>query len=164
MSKDAKKKIAKELNRDAIANVSSDVMTDIIYSLTTDLLRGLFLDGNINDLDRAIETVNVVTKDISSNGINLRKANIDRRKQNKKDVDPLANKETIEWVRLDKRLEYTKDLRINGKYPLKKRKEDIIIALLTEEQLDGKDDINYKLSSKEKEKIFSMGFKYCSDK
>lgn len=161
MSKKIAKKIAKDLDRDAIENVSSDLLADTIYSFATDLLKGLYLDNNIQDLDRAIETVNFITKDISSNGINLRKASIERRKKDKKDIDdPVADKDDVQWIKYNKRLEYTRDICINGKYPLKKRKEDVVVGLLTKGQLDDEDedDGNYKLSSKEKEKLFSIGF------
>ncbi len=60
----------------------------------------------------------------------------------------------------DRKLEYTTDICINEKFPLKKRKEDVVVGLLTYDQLhdDYEDEGKYKMSSKEKEKIFTMGF------
>lgn len=164
MSKKANKAIAKGLDRETIANVSSDLLTDAIYSFATDLLKELYEDDNLKDLDRAIAVVNAVTKDIASKGINLRKANIERRKRDKKDaIEEVAiDKDDVKWTKYpkNKRLEVTMDFCINNKYPLKKRKEDVIVGLLTEDQLDDdyEDNGHYKMSSKEKEAIFSMGF------
>lgn len=165
MSKKVSKAIAKDLNRDTISNVSSDFLTDAIYSFATDLLKGLYEDDNLKDLDRAIATVNTITKDISSGGINLRKANIERRKKDKKDVGddvPTIEKDNVKWTKYpkNKRLEYTTTFLVNGKYPLKKRREDVIVGLIKEAYLedDYVDKGKYKMSSKEKEAIFSMGF------
>lgn len=147
-----KNKIDKETTR----NMASDILTDAIYSFTTDLLKELYEDGNLQDLERAIATVNNVTKSISRNGIKLRKANIERRTASRKDVENVEiNKDDVEWTRYskDKKLEYTTDIVVNGKYIIKKRKQDIVVGLLMED-----DEIKYKLSSKEKEKIFGMGF------
>ena len=164
MSKKANKTIAKGLDREGIANVASDLLTDAIYSFATDLLKELHADDNLKDLDRAIATVNAVTRGIASKGINLRKANIERRKRDKKDAveEVPIDKDDVKWTKYprNKRLEITTDFSINNKYPLKKRKEDVIVGLLTEDQLDDdyQDNGNYKMSSKEKEAIFSMGF------
>ncbi|KAF9390686.1 hypothetical protein CPB97_008649 [Podila verticillata] len=160
------KRIDKGVDTNAIRDMSSDLFTDVIYSFATDLLKGLCEDDNIQDLDRAIATVNSVTKNISLNGIKLRKASIERRTKAKKegvtDDDGLVEKEDVEWKKYpkNKKLEYTTDICINGKYPLKKRKEDVVVGLLTEDQLDDdyEDNGKYKMSSKEKEKIFTMGF------
>jgi hypothetical protein len=161
----SKKQIDKGVDEDAIRNVSSDLFADIIHSFATDLLKELYADDNIQDIDKAIATVNSVTKNISLNGIKLRKANIERRtdarKKDKDDV-PMVNKDDIKWkkYRKDKKLEYTTDINVHGKYPLKKRKEDVVVGLLTEDQLDDdyEDSGKYKMSSKEKERIFTMGF------
>lgn len=164
MSKKVSKAIAKGVDHDAISNMSSDLLTDAIYSFATDLLRELYVSGNIQDLESAIATVNTVTKDIASNGINLRKANIERRKKNKKDdvSNEEVDKKSVKWRKYPKnnRLEYTVDFTINDKYPLKKRREDAIVGLLKESQMedDYVDNGKYKLSSKEKELIFAMGF------
>lgn len=157
------KKIDKGVNSSIMRDVSTDLFADIIYSFATDLLKELNADGNIQDVDRAIETVNNVTKNISLNGIKLRKANIERRtnarKQNVDDT-PVIDKEDVKWKKYpgDKKLEYTTDISINNKYPLKKRKQDVVVGLLTEDQLDGSHDGEYRMTSKEKEKIFTMGF------
>lgn len=156
----------KRIDKDNIRNLSTDLFADVIHSFATDLLKELYADSNIQDLDRAITTVNSVTKNISLNGIKLRKANIERRtkarKESMNDDNGVVEKEDVEWkkYRKNKKLEYTTDICINGKYPLKKRKEDVIVGLLTEDQLDDdyKDKGKYKMSSKEKEKIFTMGF------
>lgn len=70
------------------------------------------------------------------------------------------SKENVKWkkFRLEKTLEYTLDICINGKYPLKKRKEDGVVKLVTKEQLSQADEW-YKgdMSHREKEKIFTMG-------
>lgn len=158
------KKIAKGINKDTMRDVSADLFADTIYSFTTDLLKELYADGNIQDLNRAIATVNSVTKNISLNGIKLRKANIERRTNAKKENmhdDDVVEKEDVKWKKYhgDKKLEYTLDICINNKYPLKKRRENVVVALLTKEQLeDYEGEIKYKMSSKEKEKIFVMGF------
>lgn len=165
MSKKASKTIAKGIDHETISNASSDLLADTIYSFATDLLRELYTDDNLQDLDRAIAAVNAVTKDIASNGINLRKANIERRKKDKKDaVDDVEgiDKKSVKWRKYPKnnRLEYTTSFTINDKYPLKKRREDVIVGLLKERQLDDdyEDKGKYKISSKERELIFSMGF------
>ena len=139
------------------------MFTDAIYSFATDLLKELYADDNIQDVDRAIATVNSVAKGISLNGMKLRKANIERRTNaRKEDVEVPIVKEDVRWIkyRKDKKLEYTRDITINNKHPLKKRKEDVVVGLLTEEQLDDEfeDDGKYKMSSKEKDKVFTMGF------
>ncbi|KAG0094118.1 hypothetical protein BGZ92_007643 [Podila epicladia] len=160
------KRIDKGVDINVIRDMSSDLLTDVIYSFATDLLKGLCEDGNIQDLDRAVATVNSITKNISSNGIKLRKASIERRTKAKKegvtDDDGSVEKEDVEWKKYpkNKKLEYTTDICINGKYPLKKRKEDVVVGLLTQDQLDDdyEDNGKYKMSSKEKEKIFTMGF------
>lgn len=160
------KRIEKGVDSDVVRDVSSDLFADIIYSFATDLLKELYKDDNIQDIDRAIATVNSVSKTISLNGIKLRKANIERRTKARKesvtDDDGVVEKEDVKWkkYRKDKKLEYTTDICINGKYPLKKRKEDVVVGLLTDEQLDDEfeDEGKYKMSSKEKEKIFTMGF------
>jgi hypothetical protein len=157
------KKGKTKVDSSTIRDVSTDLFTDIIYSFATDLLKELNADGNIQDVDRAIETVNNVTKGISLNGIKLRKANIERRtnarKQNVDDT-PVIDKEDVKWRKYpgDKKLEYTTDISINGKYLLKKRKQDVVVGLLTEDQLDGSHDGEYRMTSKEKEKVFTMGF------
>jgi hypothetical protein len=159
-----KKKISKGIRKETIQEVSTNLFTDAIYSFATDLLKELHKDNNIQDVDRAIATVNSVSKNISLNGIKLRKANIERRtkarKEGMSDDDGKVEKEDVKWKKChhDKRLEFTYDICINGKYPLKKRKEDVVVGLVTKEQLDGDDEIKYKMSSKEKEKIFTMGF------
>lgn len=160
------KRIDKGINGDTMRDLSSDLFADLIYSFATDLLKELHEDGNIQDVDRAIATVNSVTKSISLNGVKLRKASIERRtkarKEDATDDDGVVEKEDIKWkkYRKNKRLEYTLDICINGKYPLKKRKEDVVVGLLTKDQLDDDYDgeIKYKMTSKEKEKIFTMGF------
>jgi hypothetical protein len=163
------KRIDKGINSDTMHDLSSDLFADLIYSFATDLLKELHADDNIQDVDRAIATVNSVTKSISLNGIKLRKANIERRTKAKKenaidddDDDGIVEKQDVKWkkYRKDKRLEYTLNICINGKYPLKKRKEDVVVGLLTKDQLDDDydEEIRYKMSSKEKEKIFTMGF------
>ncbi|KAG0201753.1 hypothetical protein BGX28_005528 [Mortierella sp. GBA30] len=160
------KRIDKGVDNDAIRDMSSDLFADIIYSFATDLLKELYADGNIQDVDRAIATVNTVTKSIALNGVKLRKANIERRTKAKKesviDDSGVVEKEDVKWkkYRKDKKLEYTMDICINGKHPLKKRKEDVVVGLLTEEQLsdDYEDNGKYKMSSKEKEQMFTMGF------
>jgi hypothetical protein len=160
----ANKRIDKGINQDAIHDFSSNLVADVIHSFATDLLKELFADDNLQDVDRAIATVNSVTKAITLNGIKLRKANIEKRTAAKKekatDDDGIVEKKSVKWkkYRKDKRLEYTTSICINGKYPLKKRKEDVVVGLLTKDQLDGDDEIKYKMSSKEKEKIFTMGF------
>lgn len=77
------------------------------------------------------------------------------------DDDGVVNKEDVQWIKYhkDKKLEYTLDICINGKHPLKKRKEDVVVGLLTEDQLSGdtEHDGKYKISSRNKEKLFSMG-------
>lgn len=156
----------KRIDKGNIRDLSSDLFADIIHSFATDLLKELYADSNIQDLDRAITTVNSVTKNISLNGIKLRKANIERRtkarKESMNDDNGIVDKEDVQWrkYRKDKKLEYTVDICINGKYPLKKRKEDVVVGLLTEDQLDDdyEDRGKYKMSSKEKEKVFTMGF------
>lgn len=73
-------------------------------------------------------------------------------------------KENIKWEKdpFDKTLEYSTNVTVNGKQLLKKRKEDVVVALLNEEQLA--DEHEYKagkkskMSAKEKEEIFTMGF------
>jgi hypothetical protein len=160
------KRIEKGINSEAMHDLSSDLFADLIYSFATDLLKELHADGNIQDVDRAIATVNSVTKGIALNGIKLRKASIERRTKAKKesttDDDGVVEKEDVKWkkYRKNKRLEYTMDICINGKHPLKKRKEDVVVGLLTKDQLDDDYDgeIKCKMSSKEKEKIFTMGF------
>jgi len=164
MTKKTNKQIEKGVDENIIRDMSSDLFTDAIYSFATDLLKELYADDNIQDVDRAIATVNTVAKGISLNGMKLRKANIERRANARKqsvDETPVI-KEDVRWkkYRKDKKLEYTLDISINGKHPLKKRKEDVVVGLLTEEQLDDEfeDDGKYKMSSKEKEKVFTMGF------
>lgn len=160
------KRIDKGVDKDVMRDVSSDLFADAVYSFATDLLKALHEDENIQDIDRAIATVNSVTKSISLNGIKLRKASIERRTKAKKegvsDDDGPVEKEHVKWkkYRKDKKLEYTTDICINGKYPLKKRKEDAVVGLLTTDQLDDdyEDEGRYKMSSKEKEKVFTMGF------
>jgi hypothetical protein len=153
----------KGINADAMHEMASNMFADVIHSFATDLLKGLLEDGNLQDLDRAIATVNSVTGDIVTNGIKLRKANIERRTKAKKeaaDDNGVIEKENVKWKKYpgNKRLEYTMDICINGKYPLKKRKEDIVVALLTEDQLEDYDgEIGRKMSSKEKQKLFTMG-------
>lgn len=163
MAKKINKRIEQGVDGNNVRNMSSDLLADIIHSFATDLLKGLYKDGNIQDVERAIATVNAVTKEISLDGIKLRKANIERRTNARKqsiDDTPTVVKEDVRWkkYRGDKKLEYTTDININNKYPLKKRKEDVVVGLLTEDQLDGEHDIKYKMSSKEKEKLFMMGF------
>jgi len=165
MTKKSSKRIKQGIDGDAIRDMSSDLLTDAIYSFATDLLKELYADDNVQDLDRAIATVNTITKGISLNGIKLRKANIERRTNARKqsiDDTPIIAKEDVRWkkYRKDKKLEYTTDITINGKHPLKRRKEDAVVGLLTEEQLDEEyEDVGkYKMSSKEKEQIFTMGF------
>jgi hypothetical protein len=160
------KRIDKGVNTDTIRDISSDLFIDVIYSFATDLLKELYEDGNIQDVDRAIATTNLVTKNISMNGVRLRKANIERRTKARKegvtDDDGLVEKEDVKWKKYpkNKKLEYTFDISINGKHPLKKRRENVVVGLLTSDQLDDdyEDDGKYKMSSKEKEKIFTMGF------
>ncbi len=158
------KRIEQGIDQNAIQAMSTDIFTDAIYSFATDLLKELCADDNIQDLDRAIASVNAVTKRITLDGIKLRKANIVRRTNARKqsvDDTPTIAKEDIKWrkYRKNKKLEYTTDVSVNGKYILKKRKEDIVVGLITEEQLeDDEDDGEYKMTSKEKEKVFTMGF------
>jgi hypothetical protein len=149
----------KGVNKDHISNVASDLLADTIYSFATDLLRELHRDENVQDLDRAIATVNEVTKNISIGGLKLRKANVERRTRDRKE-DVVIEKEDVTWTKYpkDRKLEYTADIMVNNKYILKKRKQDVVVGLLTEEQLEGDDDVVYKMSSKEKEKVFTMGF------
>jgi hypothetical protein len=73
-----------------------------------------------------------------------------------------VNKEDVKWKKFpsNKKLEYTLDICINGKYPLKRRREDVVVGLLTKHQLNGdmEDNGKYEIRSKEKEKLFTMGF------
>ena len=150
----------KGIDKGSINNLASDLIADAIYSFATDLLRELHADENIQNLERAIATVNHVTKNISSNGLKLRKANVERRTQSKKE-QAVIDKDDVEWTRYagDKKLEYTTDIMVNNKYILKMRKKDVVVGLLTENQLDGDDDTGvYKMSSKEKQQVFTMGF------
>lgn len=150
----------KGIDKESIDNLASDLVADAIYSFATDLLRELHADENIQDLERAIATVNRVTKSISSNGLKLRKANVERRTQSKKE-QIVINKDEVGWTRYpgDKKLEYTTDIMVNNKYILKMRKKDIVVGLLAENQLDGDDDAGvYKMSSKEKQQVFTIGF------
>jgi hypothetical protein len=165
MTKKISKRIEQGVDRDTMHDMSSDILTDAIYSFTTDLLRELYADDNIQDLDRAIASVNAVTRKVALDGIKLRKANIVRRTNARKqsiDDTPTIAKKDIKWkkYRKNKKLEYTTDVDVNGKYMLKKRKEDTVVGLLTKEQLDdeSEDDGEYKMTSKEKEKVFTMGY------
>lgn len=163
------KKIAKEINAEAMHELSSNLFADVLHSFSTDLLKKLLEDDNLQDIDRAIATVNSVTKHIVVDGLKLRKANITSRTKAKKDVAGDDNgpvlKENVNWQRYygNKRLEYTFDICINDKYPLKKRKENIVVALLTKDQLDEDYDgeIETKMSSKEKKTLFAMGFNFA---
>ena len=59
-----------------------------------------------------------------------------------------------------KRLEYATNFSVNGKHILKKRKENIIVALLEEDQFGAKykGDAKYPMSQGEREVLFSAGF------
>lgn len=159
-----RKKIKEGVDRNEVENVASDLLNDAFYSFATDLLREMYEDGNIRNLDKAIATVNAVTSGIATNGINLRRANIERRlnARKKKMEEVQINKEDVEWIKYpkNKKLEYTKDFKVNGKYILRKRKQDVVVALLKEEQLedDYEDSGKYRLGSKDKEKLFALGF------
>lgn len=160
----SRKKIKEGINRNEMENVAKDLLVDAFYSFATDLLREMHEDGNIRDLDKAILAVNTVTRGIASNGINLRRANIERRTNaRKKKVEEVEiDKEEIKWRKYpkNKSLEYTTDFKVGNKYILKKRKEDVVVGLLKEEQLedDYEDKGKYKLGSRDKEKLFAMGF------
>jgi len=153
----------KGINVNAMHEMASNTFADVIHSFATDLLKELLEDGNLQDVDRAIATVNSVTGGIVTNGIKLRKASIERRTKAKKeaaDDNGMVDKENVKWKKYpgNRRLEYTMDICINGKYPIKKRKEDVVVALLTEDQLEDYDgEIGRKMSSKEKQKLFTMG-------
>lgn len=159
-------KKTKPIDKESFGNMASDMFIDVLYSFTTDLIKNLHEDKNIKDIDRAIAMVNKTAEDISIHGLKLRKANIERRTLSKKKTvqDIIGiNKEDVTWTKYhkNKRLEYTTDFDIGGKYPLKKRKEDIVVGLITMEQLEDdewEDTGKYKIGSEEKEKLFSMGF------
>jgi len=159
-------KKTKSIDKESFGNMASDILTDVLYSFTTDLIKNLHEDGNIQDVDLAIATVIRTAEEISIHGLKLRKANIERRTMSKKKtVQEIigVEKEDVSWTKYskNKKLEYTTDFDIYGKYPLKKRKEDVVVGLLTMEQLEDdewEDTGKYKIGSKEKEKLFSMGF------
>ncbi|KAI1287854.1 hypothetical protein EDD11_010194 [Mortierella claussenii] len=73
-------------------------------------------------------------------------------------VDGPTDKPMIKWKKFDKHLEYSKNLRINGKHILKKRKESVVVGLVTEDHIRS-ENVEYDMVClKEKEKLFTMGF------
>ena len=66
-----KKQLEKSINI-----VASNLITDIMYSFATDLLKDLEEDENIVDVDRAMITFTKVTTKMGIDGLNLRKASI----------------------------------------------------------------------------------------
>jgi hypothetical protein len=71
------------------------------------------------------------------------------------------NKENVTWeiFPLANNLEYTYDICIRGRYPLKKRKEDLVVRLVTKEQLLRSDEwYTSTMTPQDKEEIFAMGY------
>ena len=71
-----------------------------------------------------------------------------------------VSKKNVTWETfpLADNLEYTYDICIRGRYPLKKRKEDLVVKLVTKEQLSRPDEWYMgTMTLQDKEELFIMG-------
>jgi hypothetical protein len=73
-------------------------------------------------------------------------------------VEVTVDKSKVKWKKFDKDLEYSKYLLVSGKHILKKRKQDDVVGLVTDEHINSEDVVFDRMTLKEKEKIFGMGF------
>lgn len=64
----------------------------------------------------------------------------------------------MKWKKLNEHLEYSKNTLVNGKHMLKFCKQDVVIGLMTDDQIRSENIVYDTLSLKEKEKILAMGF------
>src|SRR5690349_3829376 len=123
----AKGKGKKELEVDikSLKTVASDAISDVVYSLLTDIFNKLSNDDLLTDVDRAVDIVNSVAEDVGFEGIRLRRANIERRNNARKERASGKTKreqKAVKWIihPKDKRMEYTKDIEIGKRYVLRK--------------------------------------------
>jgi hypothetical protein len=74
-------------------------------------------------------------------------------------VDGPTDKSKVKWKKhpLDRAIKYSANLTVNGKHVLKLHKEDIILGLVTKEQLDEEQSIT-DFTLPEKQQLFLMGY------
>lgn len=75
-----------------------------------------------------------------------------------KDKVQIVDKSTIKWKRFGKELEYAKNLLVAGKHILKKRREDVVVGLVTDEHISSEYVVFDRMSFEEIQQIFTMGF------
>ncbi|KAG0060340.1 hypothetical protein BGZ92_006727, partial [Podila epicladia] len=73
-------------------------------------------------------------------------------------VEGPTDKSKVKWKNYHTGLEYSKNLLVDGRHILKLCKQDIVVGLLTDDQVRSEDVLYEPLSHKHKKKIFTMGF------
>ena len=74
-----------------------------------------------------------------------------------------TNKSEVKWKEFGEELEYSKNLHVSGRHILRKRETEIVVGLVTKDHIRSKDVVYDKMSLREKEKIFTMGFTPAAD-
>jgi hypothetical protein len=69
-----------------------------------------------------------------------------------------VDKSKVKWKKFDNDLEYSTNLFVSGKCILKKRHEDVVVGLVTDKHISSEDVVFDRMTLKEKEEIFNMGF------
>lgn len=159
-----------ELNVENIANIASDSIRDVIYSVLTDVITRLERENLITDVAQTIEIVDQVTSQVGIDGIRLRRANIERRLQSRKQAGSKSSSKkqiSINWVThpKDKKLEYSTDAEVARKYILRKIGTNSVVGLLDKSKLKDKksgyglkDEKTYTISSAEHLMLKTRGF------
>lgn len=158
------------LNQENIQAIASDAVSDIVYSILTDVISRLEEQELLTDLSKIIEVVDSVTSDIGLDGIKLRRANIERRlvaRKGKKTIVPPRATANVEWVShpKDKKLEYTTGIEIGRRYVLRKVGTNKVVGLLDKNLIKDKkkgyglsDDRLSVISSAEQLMLTGRGF------
>lgn len=159
-----------KVNQDNIRAIASDAVSDIVYSVLTDVISRLEEQELLTDLPKVIDTIDSVTSEIGMDGIKLRRANIERRlvaRKGKKTVAPPRATTNVEWVPhpKDKKLEYTTGMEVGKRYVLRKVGTNKVVGLLDKNLVKDKkkgyglnDDRLSVISSAEQLMLTGRGF------
>jgi hypothetical protein len=159
-----------KVNQDNIRAIASDAVSDVVYSVLTDVISRLEEQDLLKDLPKVIDTIDSVTSEIGMDGIKLRRANIERRlvaRKGKKTMAPPRATTNVEWVPhpKDKKLEYTTGMEIGKRYVLRKVGTNKVVGLLDKNLVKDKkkgyglnDDRLSVISSAEQLMLTGRGF------
>jgi hypothetical protein len=141
-----KNKKEPKLDMVSFSNMSSDLIKDLMYTFATQCITTLDDRGILTNLSDGIDAFNHVAETMAGNGVVLRRALIERRSVQKKEVREKTGGKSkkvtkdIKWNRHpdDKTLEYTKDIVVGNRYLLKKTGSNAVVGLLEPSALKSK--------------------------